>query len=505
MDTFALLGQGLLTALEPMHLLYALIGVTLGTAVGVLPGIGPALTVALLLPVTYKLDPAGSLIMFAGIYYGGMYGGSTTSILLNTPGESASVVTALEGNRMARAGRGGPALATAAIGSFVAGLIATLGLAFVAPWVVHFALSFGPAEYFALMVLAFMTVSAAFGESTLRGLTALFIGLTLGLVGIDLQTGQARLAFGVPDLLDGIEVTTLAVALFAIGETLMVVCSPSRLAEKVEAVKGSVMMTAQDWKRSWVPWLRGTAIGFPIGAMPAGGADIASFLSYSAERSFTKHPEEFGRGAIEGVAGPEAANNASAAGTLVPLLTLGLPTTATAAIMLAGFQQFGLQPGPLLFVNNATLVWGLIASLLVANLMLLVLNLPLIGLWVKLLTIPRHWLYPGILVFATLGTIGANPSSFELGVLLVFGLLGYMLRRFDYPLAPVVVGLILGPMAEQQLRRALAISQGDPSALFHSWIAIVLWVLALTALFLPMILRARGKGKILAQFGGDED
>jgi len=505
MDTFALLGQGLLTALEPMHLLYALIGVTLGTAVGVLPGIGPALTVALLLPVTYKLDPAGSLIMFAGIYYGGMYGGSTTSILLNTPGESASVVTALEGNRMARAGRGGPALATAAIGSFVAGLIATLGLAFVAPWVVHFALSFGPAEYFALMVLAFMTVSAAFGESTLRGLTALFIGLTLGLVGIDLQTGQARLAFGVPDLLDGIEVTTLAVALFAIGETLMVVCSPSRLAEKVEAVKGSVMMTAQDWKRSWVPWLRGTAIGFPIGAMPAGGADIASFLSYSAERSFTKHPEEFGQGAIEGVAGPEAANNASAAGTLVPLLTLGLPTTATAAIMLAGFQQFGLQPGPLLFVNNATLVWGLIASLLVANLMLLVLNLPLIGLWVKLLTIPRHWLYPGILVFATLGTIGANPSSFELGVLLVFGLLGYMLRRFDYPLAPVVVGLILGPMAEQQLRRALAISQGDPSALFHSWIAIVLWVLALTALFLPMILRARGKGKILAQFGGDED
>jgi len=505
MDTFALLGQGLLTALEPMHLLYALIGVTLGTAVGVLPGIGPALTVALLLPVTYKLDPAGSLIMFAGIYYGGMYGGSTTSILLNTPGESASVVTALEGNRMARAGRGGPALATAAIGSFVAGLIATLGLAFIAPWVVHFALSFGPAEYFALMVLAFMTVSAAFGESTLRGLTALFVGLTLGLVGIDLQTGQARLSFGVPDLLDGIEVTTLAVALFAIGETLMVVCSPSRLAEKVEAVKGSVMMTAEDWKRSWMPWMRGTAIGFPIGAMPAGGADIASFLSYTTEKSFAKHPEEFGKGAIEGVAGPEAANNASAAGTLVPLLTLGLPTTATAAIMLAGFQQFGLQPGPLLFVNNATLVWGLIASLLVANLMLLVLNLPMIGLWVKLLTVPRHWLYPGILVFATLGTIGANPSSFELGVLLVFGLLGYMLRRFDYPLAPVVVGLILGPMAEQQLRRALAISQGDPSALFHSWIAIVLWVLALTALFLPMILRARGKGKILAQLGGDED
>lgn len=505
MDTFALLGQGLIDALEPIKLFYALIGVTLGTAVGVLPGIGPALTVALLLPVTYKLDPAGSLIMFAGIYYGGMYGGSTTSILLNTPGESASVVTALEGNRMARNGRGGPALSTAAIGSFVAGLIATLGLAFIAPWVVSFALSFGPSEYFALMILAFMTVSAAFGASTLRGLTALFIGLALGLVGIDLQTGQARLAFGIPDLLDGIEVTTLAVALFAIGETLIVVCSPSRLTEKVEAVKGSLWMTKEDWKRSWMPWMRGTAIGFPIGAMPAGGADISSFLSYTAEKNFSKHPEEFGNGAIEGVAGPEAANNASAAGTLVPLLTLGLPTTATAAIMLAGFQQFGLQPGPLLFVTNSSLVWALIASLLVANLMLLVLNLPLIGLWVRLLTIPRHWLYPGILVFATLGTIGANPSSFELGILLVFGLLGYMLRRFDYPLAPVVVGLILGPMAEQQLRRALAISQGDPSALFHSWIAIVLWALAIAALVIPLVLRARGRGQLLEQMAGDSD
>src|SRR5690606_36292167 len=298
---------------------------------------------------------------------------------------------------------------------FVAGLIATLGLAFIAPWVVSFALSFGPADYFALMVLAFMTVSAAFGESTLRGLTALFVGLALGLVGIDLQTGQARLAFGVPDLLDGIEVTTLAVALFAIGETLSVVCSPSRAAEKVEAVKGSVMMTLAVWRRSWKPWLRGTAIGFPIGAMPAGGADIASFLSYSAERSFASRPEEFGTGAIEGVAGPAAANNAAAAGTRVPLLTRGLPTTATAAIMLAGFKQFGLQPGPLLFATNAPLVWGLIASLLVANLMLLLLNLPLIGLWVKLLSIPKPWLYAGILVFATLGTIGADGSTFFLG------------------------------------------------------------------------------------------
>jgi putative tricarboxylic transport membrane protein len=488
MDTLSALGQGLLVATQPINLLYALIGVTLGTAVGVLPGIGPALTVALLLPVTFQLDPAGSLIMFAGIYYGGMYGGSTTSILLNTPGESASIVTALEGNKMARAGRGGPALATAAIGSFVAGTIATIALALLAPWIVRFALSFGPWDYFALMVLAFVTVSAAFGDSTLKGITSLFIGLVLGLVGIDLQTGQARLSFGVPDLLDGIEVTTLAVALFAVGETLAVAAA-RRNGETVEPVRGSLWMNAEDWGRSWKAWLRGTLLGFPMGAMPAGGAEIPTFLSYTLEKRLTKKPEEFGHGAIEGVAGPEAANNASAAGTLVPLLTLGLPTTATAAIMLAGFQQYGLQPGPLLFVNSPDLVWGLIASLFIANVMLLVLNLPLIGLWVRVLTIPRPWLYAGILTFATLGTIGANPSRVELAMLLVFGLLGYGLRRHGYPIAPVVVGLILGPLSEQQLRRALAISQGDPSVLVSSWISLVLYAVAAAALFGPLLWR----------------
>ena len=333
MEAFEFLLQGLATAMDPMLLLYALLGVTLGTMVGVLPGIGPALTVALLLPVTYGLDPAGSLIMFAGIYYGGMYGGSTTSILLNTPGESASIVTAIEGNKMALAGRGGPALATAAIGSFVAGLLATLALAFIAPSVVKLALIFGPREYFALMMLAFVTVSAAFGDSAMKGLTSLFIGLALALVGIDGLTGQTRLAFGVPQLLDGIEVTTLAVAMFAVGEALFVAARIEGADAKVHAIKGAVRMTSTDWERSWKAWLRGTAIGFPIGAMPAGGADIASFLSYGAEKRLTKYPQEFGHGAIEGVAGPEAANNAAAAGTLVPLLTLGLPTTATGKIM----------------------------------------------------------------------------------------------------------------------------------------------------------------------------
>jgi putative tricarboxylic transport membrane protein len=294
------------------------------------------------------------------------------------------------------------------------------------------------------------------------------------------------------------------VALFAVGEALSVAASKGG-DSTIQAIKGSVWMTREDWSRSWKPWLRGTAIGFPIGAMPAGGAEIGTFLSYSVEKNLAKKPEEFGHGAIEGVAGPEAANNASAAGTLVPLLTLGLPTTATAAIMLAGFQQFGLQPGPLLFATNPQLVWGLIASLLVANLMLLVLNLPLIGVWVRLLTIPLPWLYSGILLFATLGTIGANPSTFELGMLLAFGLLGYGLRRFGYPIAPVVVGLILGPMAEQQLRRALAISQGDPSILLGSPIAVILLLLAATAVLLPLYLRARGRGKVLAQLGANED
>jgi putative tricarboxylic transport membrane protein len=494
MEALHSLLHGLAIATQPLNLLFALIGVLLGTAVGVLPGIGPALTVALLLPITFKLDPAGSLIMFAGIYYGGMYGGSTTSILLNTPGESASIVTALEGNKMARAGRGGPALATAAIGSFVAGTIATVALALLAPVIVGLALAFGPVEYFALMILAFVTVSAAFGDSTLRGLTSLFVGITLGLVGIDMQTGQARLTFGVPDLFDGIEVTTIAVALFAIGETLWIAATHRIQNDTLEPVRGSLWMTRQDWRRSFFPWLRGTAIGFPIGAMPAGGAEIGTFLSYSLERRIARHPEEFGHGAIEGVAGPEAANNASAAGTLVPLLTLGLPTTATAAIMLAGFQQYGLQPGPLLFANSPDLVWGLIASLFIANIMLLVLNLPLVGLWVRVLSIPRPWLYGGILLFATLGTVGANPSVVELGMLLIFGLMGFGLRYLGYPIAPVVVGLILGPLAEQQLRRALAISQGDVWTLVESPIAAVLLTIAAVALLGPVIWRLTHPG-----------
>lgn len=487
METLAALTSGLAIATQPGNLLFALVGVLLGTAVGVLPGIGPAMTVALLLPVTFRMDPGGSLIMFAGIYYGAMYGGSTTSILLNTPGESASIVTSLEGNKMARAGRGGPALATAAIGSFVAGTIATALLAVFAPFLAEAAIAFGPEDYFALMLVAFVTVSATFGSSRLRGLTSLALGLTLGLVGIDKLTGQVRLAFGVPDFFDGLEVTTVAVAMFAVGEAMAVAAARVRGEEKVEAIRGSLWMTREDWSRSWRPWLRGTAFGFPIGALPAGGAEIPTFLSYATEKKLARRPEEFGHGAIEGVAGPEAANNASAAGTLVPLLTLGIPTSATAAIMLAGFQQYNLQPGPLLFVTSADVVWGLIASLFIANVMLIVLNLPLVGLWVRLLMIPRPWLYGGILVFAVVGVLAAKGSLVELSVVLALGLLAFGMRRFDYPIAPVIVGMILGPMAETQLRRALQISGGDATVLVTSPIAATLVAIAAVALLGPML------------------
>jgi putative tricarboxylic transport membrane protein len=485
MDAVSGLLHGFAVAFTGTNLLWALVGVTLGTAVGVLPGIGPALTVALLLPATGKLDPVGAFIMFGGIYYGAMYGSSTTSILLNTPGENPSVVTAIEGHLMAKRGRGAAALATAAIGSFVAGTLATFGVALFAPVVVQFALRFGPADYFALMLLAFTTVTAVLGSSLLRGLASLFLGLTLGLVGIDMQTGQARLTLGLPELLDGIPVVILAVGLFAVGEALYVLSRETLTRETIIPVVGRVWMTAAELRRSVMPWLRGAAIGFPFGTLPAGGAEIPTFLSYSVEKRLSKHPEEFGHGAIEGVAGPEATNNAAVTGVLVPLLTLGLPTSATAAIMLAAFQQYGLQPGPLLFQSNADLVWGLIASLYIGNVMLLVLNLPLAGLWVRLLAIPRPHLYAGIMVFATLGVFSLHGSVFDLGMLAVFGLMGYVMRCADVPVAPAIIGLILGPLAEQQLRRALAISQGDPTVFLTRPLSATILAIALAVFLLP--------------------
>jgi putative tricarboxylic transport membrane protein len=488
MESLGLLLDGFGIALQWHNIFWAFVGVLLGTAVGILPGIGPALTVALLLPVTYSLNPVSAFIMFAGIYYGGMYGGSTTSILLNTPGESGSIITALEGNKMARSGRATAALATAALGSFVAGTIGTIALTFAAPALADIALVFGPAEYFALIVLGFTTISSVLGKTPARGMLSLFLGLTLGVVGIDLQTGQARFTMGFLPLLDGIHVVVVAVGLFAVGETLFL-ATQSKGAGEIINVKGWTWMSREDLARSWKPWLRGTLLGFPIGGLPTGGAEIPTFLSYALEKRLSKKPEEFGHGAIEGVAGPEAANNAAAAGVLVPLLTLGLPTSATAAIMLAAFQQFNLQPGPLIFTTNPELVWGLIASLYIGNLMLLILNLPLAPLWARLLKIPAPFLYGGILVFATLGTYSLNNSVFDVGLMYLIGVVGYFMRLVDVPVAPAVIGMILGPMAEQQFRRALAISQGDPSVFFSRPISASLLGLALCALIAVPLFR----------------
>jgi putative tricarboxylic transport membrane protein len=447
--------------------------VLLGTMVGILPGIGPAMTVALLLPVTYGVEPVSAFIMFAGIYYGGMYGGSTTSILLNTPGESSSVVTAIEGNKMAKAGRAAQALATAAIGSFVAGTIGTLLLVLFAPTVAKQVVKLGNPSYFAIMLLALVAVTAVLGNSKLRGFIALFLGLAIGLVGT--STGQARVTFGNPMLADGIDIVVVAVAIFAVGEALWVAAHLRRRPLEIIPV-GQPWMNKADFGRSWKPWLRGTALGFPFGALPAGGAELPTFLSYITERKLSKKPEEFGHGAIEGVAGPEAANNASAAGTLVPLLAIGLPTTATAAVILAAMQSYGLQPGPALFENEPKLVWTLLASLFIANTLLLVINLPMAPLWAKLLRTPRPYLYAGILFFASLGAYSVNFQSFDLLLLLLFGLLGLAMRRFGLPVLPLIIGVILGPRLEDQLTQALAISQGKLDTLWSEPVAVIVYI-----------------------------
>jgi putative tricarboxylic transport membrane protein len=493
MDIFNQLMAGFATAITPFNLMWAFLGCVIGTAVGVLPGIGPAVAVAMLLPITTKVDVTASMIFFAGIYYGAMYGGSTTSILLNTPGESGSMVTAMEGNKMAKNGRAGAALATAAIGSFVAGTIATVVVTFASPLIAEHAVKLGPPEYFLLMVLAFCTVSAVLGSSALRGLTALFIGLAIGLVGMDQITGQVRYTGGVSELMDGIEIVLVAVGLFAVGEALYNVIYQGRERETQNAMS-RVHMTASEWRRSWPAWLRGSAIGIPFGTIPAGGSEIPTFLSYATEKKLSQHPEDFGtRGAIEGVAGPEAANNAAITATLIPLLTLGIPTSNTTAILLGAFQNYGIQPGPQLFTTSAALVWALIASLYIGNVMLLILNLPLVGLWVKLLKIPKAYLYAGILIFATVGVYGMRQSAFDLLLLYGIGLVGVLMRRFDFPTAPVVVGMILGPLAEAQMRNALSIGEGKWTVFLERPGSLALLLVIAAVFIVPKLLRARSR------------
>jgi len=493
MDIWQQLLGGFATAGTPINLLWSLVGCALGTAVGVLPGIGPATAVAMLLPITAQVDATASMIFFAGIYYGAMYGGSTTSILLNTPGETATMVTAMEGNKMAKSGRAGAALATAAIGSFVAGTVATIFVTLFAPLVANYAVKLGPPEYFCLMLLALTTVSAVLGQSTLRGLTSLFIGLAAGLVGMDQITGQARYTGGVPELLDGVEIVLVAVGLFAVAEALHAVLFEGRVQESRNRM-GRVGMSALDWRRSIPAWLRGTAIGAPFGCIPAGGTEIPTFLSYATEKKLATGDAlaEFGTtGAIEGVAGPEAANNATVTTALIPLLTLGIPVSNTTAVLLGAFQNYGIQPGPQLFSSSAALVWALIASLYIGNVMLLVLNLPLVGLWVKLLKVPRPQLYAGILVFATVGAYGMRQSAFDLVLLYAIGVLGLVMRRFSFPTAPVVVGMILGPLAEAQMRNALSIGEGNWLVFVQRPMSLAILLVVAAVLLLPRLLKNR--------------
>ena len=490
MDIWNNLLGGFITAGTPVNLMWAFIGCALGTAIGVLPGLGPAVTVAMLLPITGQVEATASMIFFAGIYYGAMYGGSTTSILLNTPGETGTMVTALEGFKMAKNGRAGAALATSAIGSFVAGTIATVLVTLFAPVLAEFAVKLGPPEYFCLMLLAFTTVSAVLGESTLRGMTALFIGLALGLVGMDQISGQVRYTGGVMEFMDGIEVVLVAVGLFAVSEALYNALYEGHSPSDMNRL-GKVHMTKTEWKRSWPAWLRGTALGFPFGCIPAGGSEIPTFLSYATERKLAspEHEKEFGTtGAIEGVAGPEAANNSAVTATLVPLLTLGIPTSVTAAILLSALQNYGIQAGPQLFQTSSTLVWALIASLYIGNVMLLVLNLPLVGLWVKLLKIPKAPLYAGILIFATVGVYGMRQSAFDLYLMLGLGLIGVVMRRYDFPTAPVIVGLILGPVAEAQMRNALSIGEGSWQVFVDRPMSLGLLVVVALVLITPRLL-----------------
>ncbi|GLU48498.1 tripartite tricarboxylate transporter permease [Nocardiopsis ansamitocini] len=503
MATLDLLMGGFAAALTPANLLWALIGVTLGTAVGVLPGLGSAMAVALLLPVTFKLDPTGAFIMFTAVYYGGLFGDSTTSILMNTPGNSSAIATAIEGHKMALKGRASQALATSAIGAFIGAVTSTAIVAFFSGVIIDIALRFGPAEYFALAVFAFLATSAVVSQSMVRGLIALSIGLTVAMVGIDTQSGAARFTLGVPSLYEGVSIVTVTVGLLALGEVLHVASRIHRSTDQSREVlrgTGTPWLSLADLRRALPAWLRGLGFGLPFGAIPAGGSEIPTFLAYGSERKLAKMrarrgkgPDEFGEGAIEGVAAPESAASATAGTAMGTLLGLGLPTSATAAIMLAAFQQYGMQPGPLLFERNGDLVWALLASLFIGSVMLLVLNLPFAPLWAKLLLIPKRYLYAGITVFAVLGVYAAAYSMADLWLLILLGLLGFMMRRYEIPVAPVLIAVILGPLAETELRRALAVGQGDVGVLFAGPITLGIYTVILLAVAFVGVARARSR------------
>ncbi|MCP4559081.1 MAG: tripartite tricarboxylate transporter permease [Bosea sp.] len=495
MDILANLVLGFATAVTPENLLYCLIGTVIGTAVGVLPGLGPSTTIALLLPFTFALGPTPALIMLAGIYYGAQYGGSTTAILLNLPGEPSSAVTALDGYQMARQGRAGHALAIAAIGSFAAGTIATFVIVLFAPVLTSFALEFGPAEYFSLIVLGLIFSVALAHGSVVRALAMVVFGLVLSLVGTDVTSGEARFTFGRLELADGINFVTLSIGFFGIAEILRNLETEGR-AGIVTKVIGRLMPSRQDLWRCVPPIARGTALGSILGILPGGGALLSSFASYSLEKKLSRTPGAFGKGAIEGVAGPEAANNAGAQTSFIPMLTLGLPANAVMAMMVGAMIMQGIVPGPNVATAQPALFWGLIASMWLGNLMLLVLNLPLVGLWARLMTIPYTWLFPAILTFSAIGIYSLNGNVFDLYALCIAGVLGYVLMRLGCEPAPFLLGFVLGPMLEEHLRRAMLLSFGNPAVFVTRPISaglLLLAVAALVAIALPAVAKKREK------------
>jgi TctA family transporter len=486
MDIFNNLMLGFGVALTPLSLLYCFFGVALGTLIGVLPGIGPVATIAMLLPITFTLPPVAALIMLAGIYYGAQYGGSTTSILVNLPGEASSVVTCLDGYAMAQQGRAGPALSIAAIGSFFAGSVSTLILALFAPPLAEVAFKFGAAEYFSLMVLGLIAAVVLARGSLLKAISMVFLGLLLGIVGIDVNSGTSRFTFHISELSDGIGFVAVAMGMFGFAEVI----SNLELKDKREVFTSHVhglMPTQSDLKASWKAVLRGTGIGSFLGILPGGGAILSSFASYTIEKRLAKDPSRFGKGAIEGVAGPESANNAGAQTSFIPLLTLGIPPNAVMALMIGAMTIHGITPGPQVMSERPELFWGLIASMWVGNLMLVVLNLPLIGIWVRLLTVPYRLLYPAILLFCCIGVYSINNTSVDVILTACFGLLGYFLNKFDCEPAPLLLGFILGPMMEENLRRAMLYSRGDPSVFFSRPISLGMLVVAALLLLLTII------------------
>jgi putative tricarboxylic transport membrane protein len=494
MDLFANLAHGFAVALSPMNVVFCLIGALVGTLIGVLPGVGPVATIAMLLPITFGLPPVGALIMLAGIYYGAQYGGSTTSILVNIPGEASSVVTTLDGHQMARQGRAGPALAIAAIGSFIAGCVSTVLVAALGAPLTSLALLFGPAEYFSLMVLGLVFAVVLAKGSVLKAVAMIMLGLLLSSVGSDIETGQSRMAFDVPELSDGIGFVVVAMGVFGFAEIIRNLETQTEETRSIVAAKVTGLMpTWPDLKASAGAIARGTVLGSILGILPGGGAVIAAFAAYTFEKKVAKDPSRFGRGAIEGVAAPESANNAAAQTSFIPLLTLGIPPNAVMALMVGAMTIHGIVPGPQVMTKQPDLFWGMIASMWLGNLMLVVINLPLVGLWVRLLRVPYRMLFPAILIFCNIGNYSINNAPFDVAMTAVFALVGYWLIKLDFEPAPMLLGYVLGPLMEENLRRAMLIARGDPMTFVYRPISATLLAIAVFLLVLAVLPMIRSR------------